>query len=228
MEREKKHRYIFLTLTVPSVAGCELKATLDCMMSAFNRFVGYKRIETAFQGWFRSLEVTHNVDRSSPSFDTYHPHYHLVICVSDGYFNQGQYIGQAEYLKLWQRATRNPAITQVDVRIVRPNKSGSVGGAVAELAKYSVKESDFLPDDLELSRSAVEVLDIALDGRRLVAFGGKLKEIHKKLNLGEAETEDVEKLEDDNSIEVAEKVFYWCFYRKQYYLKDKIYTLPFA
>jgi plasmid rolling circle replication initiator protein Rep len=79
----------------------------------------------------------------------------------------------------------------------------SYGKAVAEIAKYSVKGADYLvmwqdragflkktgiklqsvQQCKDLTDEVVGVLDKTLHRRRLVAFGGELKRVHKLLNL---------------------------------------------
>jgi plasmid rolling circle replication initiator protein Rep len=55
-------------------------------------------------------------------------------------------------------------------------------------------------------------LDDALSARRLIGYGGILKEIHKELNLGDAEDGDLVKIEEEDD-EVANGAFevmaYW-------------------
>jgi plasmid rolling circle replication initiator protein Rep len=218
METLPAFRYLYLTLTVPNVTGEQLPEAITHIVASFKRLVEYKRVSQSFQGWFRSLEVTHNLNVNSPSYDTYHPHIHVIGAVNYGYFNNGRYIDHAEYLDLWRKATRNPVITQVDIRKVTPKDGTTVGAAVAETAKYSVKDADFLVDDDELARRTVAYLDKALAGRRLIAFGGLMKQIHAGLKLGEAETEDIETVEETTT-EVAERVYIWDFYRQDYFSK---------
>ncbi|GAA3332276.1 hypothetical protein GCM10020331_091810 [Ectobacillus funiculus] len=59
-ERQKKLRWIFLTLTIRNVEGKELKQTIDHMMKSWDRFRGYKSVQNAVVGWFRGLEITRN------------------------------------------------------------------------------------------------------------------------------------------------------------------------
>src|SRR5699024_6080063 len=64
------------------------------------------------------LEVTYNKDR-----DDYHPHFHVVLAVNKSYFtDKNYYINRNRWLELWQQSTKNPLITQVDVRRVNTQK----------------------------------------------------------------------------------------------------------
>jgi plasmid rolling circle replication initiator protein Rep len=215
---ETEYAYLFLTLTIPNVRGEHLKECIDDLMTAFNRFIGYKRVKSAVLGWFRSLEVTHNLDKTSDSYDTYHPHFHILLAVNPNYLTGKSYIEHSEWLDMWRRACKNERITQVNIKRIKASEGVSIGSAVAETAKYSVKDADYITDDDEMTQRTVEVLDTALDARRLVAFGGVMKEWHRKLDLGELETEDVQ-TEDDGleQVEQKQRVYWWDFQRRNYY-----------
>lgn len=202
---EGQYKYIFLTLTVKNCSGSELSATIDKMMQAWNRFTGYKQVEEVVKGWYRGLEVTHNV-----TTDEYHPHFHVLLAVNNSYFTSRKYIKQEEFTELWKRALKAKYTPICDVRKVK----GSDAKAIAEVAKYAVKPGDIINyDDWDLTVDTVKVLDEALAARRLVAFGGILKEWHKKLNLDDEESGDLLDIGHDDSIDTdddAEEItFVW-------------------
>lgn len=187
MAKEKNYAYIFVTLTVRNCTGDQLSDTLDAMMKAWERFLKYPAIKKASKGWYRGMEVTHTLKQGDPSYDTYHPHFHCVFAVNPSYFTHS-YIKQETWTELWQKAMRVDYKPIVDVRRVK----GSTAKAVAEAAKYAVKESDYLiPDDWDMTTKTVELLDGILSNRRFVAFGGVMKEWHKKLNLDDTEGGDL-------------------------------------
>lgn len=88
----------------------------------------------------------------------------------------------------------------VDVRRLRKNK----GKEVAEVAKYTVKSEDFLIKDEkgnikeDLTDEVVKTLDNALHRKRLIAFGFIFKDIHKKLNLDDAEDGDLTNTDNED------------------------------
>lgn len=247
MQEENKYQYILVTLTVPNVPGDKLNDKLDELMKAWNRLQTYKRYKTAVKGWYRGLEISHNVQKwqgkwvktkngkqrfvmffdengnkiPNPFYDTYHPHFHCIMAVSKSYFDNTQYIPQAEWLEMWRKATRDNSITQVDVRKVKPKKGADttdIIGAVCEVTKYTVKNGDYiLPKDWNMTLSSVEVLDKALANRRLVAFGGVMKEWHKKLNLDdEVDGDLIEDGEDVNGELIGERCAIWYVGYQQY------------
>src|SRR5699024_5124382 len=66
-----------------------------------------------------------------------------------------------------------------------------------------VKDTDFMTDDEERSLQRLADLEEGLYRKRLISYGGLLKEIHKELNLDDAEdgdlihTDDEEKADED-------------------------------
>lgn len=191
-KQDNKYRFLFLTLTVRNCSGSELPDVITKMQKAFHKFHHYKRFNDSIKGFFKVLEVTHNTEYykfkyvknngkrrklymadentgcriPNPSYDTYHPHYHVILAVNDSYFNSraSSYIKQPEWLAMWQKAYGDPTITQVDVRVCKPKEveqdgsavsnalnsltsssdTISMKSAVAEVAKYSVKSSSYL------------------------------------------------------------------------------------
>ena len=69
------------------------------------------------------------------------------------------------------------------------------------MCKYTVKPSNFLfPDDEELSKRVTKVLDNALANRRLLSYGGSLRQVRKKLLFS-----DEEELQEEDDIAVEDK-----------------------
>lgn len=198
------YAYIFLTLTVPNCDGEKLSETIDEIQTAFRKFIRYKRVKTAVKGFLKALEITRNRKTG-----TYHPHYHCILAVDHNYFTGNDYIKRDDFLHFWQKAMKNPYITQVDVRRCKPKEdiregdhiSKSIGAAVAEVAKYSVKSVDYLaPDDPDLTDDTVFTLSAALHGRRLFSFGGIFDEVRKKLSLDDCEDGNLLYIDDDEEL----------------------------
>lgn len=189
MKKEKEWSYIFITFTIKNCVADELNSQIDKLMVSWNRLMGYTKIKKAIKGWYRGLEITHNIANNSKDYDTFHPHFHCVFAVNKSYFTEKtQYISQKEWTSYFQKAMKIDYTPIVDVRKV----NGDTAKAVAEVAKYAVKDSDYIiADDWELTISTVRLLDTALANRRLVAYGGKFKELHKKLNLDDEENGDL-------------------------------------
>lgn len=206
--------YIFLTLTVKNCEPDKLSGEIDALMQGFNRFNRQLPFKRAVKGWYRGLEVTHNIDRESESFDTFHPHFHCLLAVNPSYFTDKHYLSHAEWVRMWRQAMRLDYDPVVNVKRVK----GDTAPAVAEAAKYSVKAQDIIiPDDWDMTVDTLRVVDAALDGRRLVAFGGRLKEEHKRLNLDDAEDGDLVHTSQDMGQDGWKRVsFAWYSGYRQY------------
>lgn len=199
---EKKYRFLFLTLTAKNVYGPDLSKELDSMFKAFNLFTKKKRIKDSVVGWFRALEVTHNINKNSMNFDTYHSHFHVILVVNSTYFRKKElYLKQNDFTEIWKDCLKVDYTPVVHVQAFK----NSTSKAVAEATKYTVKDNDYLIDnDEELTDSAVSVLSKALRSRRLVAFGGRLKEISKELKLDDTIDGDLVNTDSQNLIDYDE------------------------
>lgn len=215
----EKYEFLFLTLTIKNCKAEELKNTLDVMFKAWRKLFQRRQMKQAIKGWFRGLEVTHNEEE-----DTYHPHFHVILAVSKKYFKGKDYIKQDEYKMLWQECLGVDYDPIVDVRRFRASNKKELAKSLAETAKYTVKDTDILKVDLDLTDKILDTLDEALAHRRLTAFGGVLKEIHKELNLDDVENGDL--INTDNEDEIREDLQYviecvgWNFGFSNYYYKN--------
>lgn len=92
---DKEYRFLFLTLTVKNCTGEELSKLIDKMFKSLELLFKRKEVRNIVIGYFRGLEVTHNLDKNSKDYDTYHPHFHIILMVNKSYFTQSvQYISQ--------------------------------------------------------------------------------------------------------------------------------------
>lgn len=235
--------YIFLTLTILNVGDGGLSAGIDQLMAGFNRLMQQRPIRRAVMGWFRALEITHD--------DTtgYHPHFHVILAVEPAYFSRkaGLYITQRDWEARWGQALKVSYRPRVDIRTTRSKgrKAGNLAAAL-EAAKYAVKSGDYLtgkgkpahiridPDQPESLRQVtpeqvrvVTEYTHALRKRRLLAFGGWLKEAAKALNMEQLEDGDLVHIDDDAiRDDVAEllEVYRWNFGMGDYILESREYA----
>lgn len=227
METGAAWRWLMVTFTVRNVEGPELSAAIDRIHKGLNNMVKCKRWKAAVRGWLRATEVTHNTDPHSGSYDTYHPHMHMLLCVPASYFSGKGYIRQKEWAELWGHYVGADYTPIVDVRPIKPEGGGrlsdlpageqaaAMGKACAEVSKYAAKPADYIvPSDLSLSMSAVQVLDAMLDRRRMTSWGGMLKDIAKRLQLDDPENGDLVHIDETASTDpVAEELASYVSYR---------------
>ena len=218
----KSTRYLLLTLTVPNVTADDLPNEINKMNKAWASLSRKVEFKKAIWGWFKALEITHN-----KKTNTYHPHFHVLLAVPEKYFKGQNYIKQSRWLELWQVAMKNDYITQVDVRRVKPNpkRSGStIEAAAAEVGKYATKPSDYIkkvsPDYYVADEKIVSELADILKRKRLIAFGGRLKEHYQKLKLTDADLDSVDLInvagESDQVDAVVLQMYKWNIGLKQY------------
>lgn len=261
-------KWVFLTLTQKNCQGDDLKQEVDAMTKAWNRFAGYKRVKQAMKGYFRALEITKDWDEfitkkryyknpayykrqglkvgdRNPNYKTYHPHFHVLMCVSSSYFSHG-YIKRQEWRDFWQKAMKLDYSPIVDVRVVKPKKETvsleeieedikvavlekemQEQKAILEVSKYPIKDTDVLPTDF-LTADGIETaytLDNAIAYKRLIGYGGILKEIHKQLKLDDAEDGDLVHVgdeEDQTANAICEVIAYWHVGIKNYVIHGKV------
>lgn len=213
---QNDYEFIFLTLTVPNVTASELPSKIDEMQKAWINLTKYnKRFKGAVCGYFKALEVTHNKNKYSKSFDTYHPHYHTILAVNKSYYTSKNYIKQSEWLDMWRKYMKDESITQVDVRkCTNKDKSEceksekALSSAVAEVAKYATKSSDYIiPWSESLTDSSVNAFLSALSNRRLCSFGGIFDKTRKLLKLEDIENGDLIHLDDKVRSDVAHQIY---------------------
>ena len=220
-------RFIMMTLTVKNVPGQKLSDQLDDMFKSWDRLTKRIEFKSNVQGWFRALEVTHNVNAKSTAYDTYHPHFHILLAVKPGYFKGQKYIKQSRWMELWRSAARLDYNPIVDVRTVKAsdNPEGKpIEKAVAEVGKYTTKPGDYLFADEQMTDKAVLVLDEALHGRRLVSYGGILADIKKELKMADVENADLIQIDDITKgctcsacgSQLTERVYKWHIGYREY------------
>jgi len=218
----KSTRYLLLTLTVPNVTADDLPAEIKKMNKAWASLSRRVEFKKSIWGWFKALEITHN-----KKANTYHPHFHVLLAVPAEYFKGKNYINQSRWLELWQMAMKNDYITQVDVRRVKPNpnRSGStIEAAAAEVGKYATKPSDYIKkvssDRYIADPKVVGELAEVLKFKRLIAFGGRMKEHYKKLSLSDVDSENIDLVnvsgESDQVDAVILQMYKWNIGLKQY------------
>src|SRR5699024_12862025 len=107
--------------------------------------------------------------------------------------------------------------------IQKKNKNKyNIKTVIDETEKKPVKDTDFMTEDEERNLQRLDDLEEGLYRKRLISYGGLLKEIHKELNLDDAEdgdlihTDDEEKADEDGFSIIA----MWNWERKNYFIKE--------
>lgn len=198
---------LFLTLTLKNCSGDDLKTTLDIVFKGWNLLWKQRKMERIAKGWFRALEVTYNKES-----DTFHPHIHAVLVVDKGYFKGKDYMETVDWVQTWKKVLKLDYDPICDIRKIKNGKGKHK--AVAEVAKYTLKDTDFVHDDNELTDKLIEVLSTSLKGRRLFAFGGLLKQIAKQIGIEELAEGDLVHIDEEKvreDVATVLEVYRWNF-----------------
>jgi plasmid rolling circle replication initiator protein Rep len=186
---------LMLTLTVRNCAAeaGELSAVIDRMMKAWDRFLKSRKIKGIVKGWFRTLEITYNKETGE-----FHPHFHVLLYVDRSYMRGSEdWMETSEWVQRWKSALRFDYDPVCDVRHVRVGKDGTYREGALELAKYVVKDTDYIIDgDEKLTDKLVLGLSVALKRRRLSSYGGILKRIAAEF-VKDEEDADLIHIDDD-------------------------------
>lgn len=194
-----KYDYVFLTLTCKNVVGKELSNQINIINKSFNRMISNnKKVNKVSKGYFRANEVTFN-----KKDNTYHPHIHCIIVVDKGYFHwkNKDYIKTQEWAEIWQHYLGVDYLPIVDIRKVKANDYKYK--TVCEIAKYTVKSKNIIIKQKngqvneKLTDQNVYNLYFGLYRKRLVGMGGIFKEFHKKLNLEDMNSENIDLIHTD-------------------------------
>ena len=207
---QQGYQFLFLTLTIKNCSAVDLPKTISVLLDGFYKlFHDNRKVKKSIKGFFRSLEITKNKKTGE-----YHPHLHCILAVSPSYFKKSsEYIKQSEWADIWQNCIDVDYNPIIDIRRIKPNISAvsdaldlknckgdnGISSAVREVAKYSVKGSDFLDfNDLEKTADTVSDFLKAISFRRLASFTGIFSKVRKQLELDDVENGNLVQTDVDN------------------------------
>ena len=206
IEATRSVSYLFLTLTIKNVETSALKATIKHLNKSFQRLIQTKAYKDTILGHFKALEI---VGDKTPAGEV-HPHFHLILIVSNSYFRSPKYLRTEQWAEMWKKALRVDYTPVVDVRRIKAKRTKSgkkltaLQSAVFEVAKYSVKHT-------ELTKKSDDEFSIIINqtkGMRFFSTGGILKE---KINLLKCDDELINFKKETESlwIEIEELIYEW-------------------
>ena len=217
-EEGEEFEPVLFTLTVPNVWDEVLEDEVSRLLKAANRLMKYKAIKDASIGWMKSLEITYNDNRYSASFNTYHPHVHILMMMRKGYYERknGLYITHEHLGKLWMRALGEKDYDTpyfVSLSSLSDNEKG-LSGMIGEVAKYCAKPQGIYDARIRggrvvgynVNEEVFMTMHKVMKGRRLVTFGGKMKDYRQKLKLKDVADMEGEELLGENDEHAGKKV----------------------
>jgi plasmid rolling circle replication initiator protein Rep len=190
------------------------------MAKAWNLTKQQRDIKPYMVGWARSVEITYNED-----LKTFHPHYHCLIAWKNG--NNGSLL-----INKWlQACNKYGLIANIKAQNVTPvqhlkNENGETvevsqelpkefTKAILETFKYSIKTSDIETMPLKAFKSLVE----QYGGKRLIAYGGIIKDVARSKRALEDNINDdieIESCKNCGSNELEQLIYKWSFGTKAY------------
>ena len=219
-------RFLFLTLTVKSVKGDDLRKTLQAMNKAFRNMIRWKKVNVDLLGFVRSAEVTVNKQTMM-----YHPHLHVLLMVRPSYFKGGHYFNHKQWQAMWKKAMKLDYDPMVNIQVIKPNSKRQDGqtilSAVAEVGKYQVKPTTYLTADKPQDALIIKTLEKQLKNSRMVTYGLVLKDINKKLfkddNANSDDADLIKVNDDDNGIKATAEIVTakWNTFVKNYVILSK-------
>jgi len=179
---------LFLTLTVRNCKADELEVTIKHILKSWRVLANHRTFVDQIQGWLRALEVTYN-----RKADTYHPHIHVILMVKKEYFSKSneKYITTEKWVHLWRTSAKLDYDPVCDIRKVRKTKK-NISKTVAEIAKYTVKDSDYIGND-----EVIKTLTDAIFRKRLYAYGGVIAKASKALKIRKPDSGDLVHIDND-------------------------------
>jgi plasmid rolling circle replication initiator protein Rep len=180
------HRpYVMLTLTQRNVPGQDLADEVSRILDGWSRLQRRREFREV-SGWLRTLEVTYNAEAG-----TWHPHLHVLLQAKPSYFGRG-YVTHAKWVAAWRAVLDLDYDPSIEVHRVRQRASGDpLADAAAEVGKYTVKDTDLTGDTPQEASERLVVLDRALAGRRLVAWGGDLRQLARQVESEAGDEDDL-------------------------------------
>jgi len=196
-------RFIFVTLTCKNVCLGSLHLQVNILFSSFSRLMSLRQYKGSVLGSFKTFEITYNSQDN-----TYHPHFHLILCVRPSYFNSLHYINHAAWVSMWRKSLQVSYDPLVNVKVIRNSIShlsdlffdkgiNPLSRAAAELSKYSVKINDCILNNSD-PLNALRTFDTLLHNRRFISYTGFLKECYR--HISETDSDDADLIHNTDSI----------------------------
>ena len=210
-----------VTLTVRNCTPENLNATMEKMSTAWNLTINQRQMKQVVFGWARSTEITYN-----EKTHTLHPHYHIIV----GWYKEES----RKMVDFWLSAcTKYGMIVDIKAQdatsiTTHTNEKGAEERAEAdtelsenllksilETFKYSVKSKDL--DEMPLREFRTVVAGVS--GKRLVSYGGKIREYAKlcRLNMETVEDEtNIDMCKNCGGIDMEKIIYRWSYGKNAY------------
>lgn len=197
-QRYPEASWQFVTLTCQNCAPQDLPEVMDEMQRCWNSIASAKKFKRKVAGWARSTEITYNEVTG-----LLHPHYHVLVMYKeleepDEYIIHRWLKGLKFKTSILAQDAQTIEFTvdeqlHIGWQVDQNEEDDKIINAVLETYKYSTKDKEIENMPLGVFRMMVNVLQ----NRRLVAFGGVIKEYAKELEIDRLEDADERDSEEE-------------------------------
>ena len=182
-QKEQNYRVALITLTLRNVDGPQLDGAVKRILDGWGKLTKLRTWQRWVKGFARSVELTRSKD------GTYHPHLHALVYFAPTYDKE---ITTFDLVQMWRNSCAldyDPVCymqfayrkgkRKVDVRGSDHWKGRKWADVIAEATKYAMKA------ELLTTATPTEIVtvDNALAGKRLISYGGIVRELRKELGL---------------------------------------------
>lgn len=200
--KEQEINYVpyHLTLTIKNPTYEQFDAYYKIMNDALMRMVDKTQRDSTLQmkkhllGWQAGREVTQGVDAKESG--TLHPHIHMLLLLDPEVQQTSITLLKRQIKKEWNYCLRKqksdfPYASQVSLEQIKVSDKtidiiDNEAIAIAEVSKYPTKPADLVTMDSDVLVN----LYISLKNKRIITFGGLMKDVRAYLKLDDDKVED--------------------------------------
>lgn len=163
MKEDRQSRLFLLRLTIKNVKGDNLSASLSHLNESFPRFLQISGLKKLIIAYIRGILNSYNKER-----EDYHVYIESLILLPSSYFDNK--FSNEQLAEFWQQALRIPYTPIVSLVAVRQgDKENYISACLAEVERLlnHLDQNKLYSDNIQQQ---------ALASRKLLTFGGKLKQ----------------------------------------------------
>jgi hypothetical protein len=198
---QMKGQQYFLTLTIQNVKQAHLKDSINEMIKNMTLIIRNLREKKGIDiNGIRKIECTYNDKKEDKWYNTYHPHFHLLVDTEEG---------ANKIIEQWLKRYPTASIKGQNVKLSNQKR-------LNELFKYTTKigykaeaeeeEEEQSRGEIKINIKALDQILIAMKGKRVFQPFGNIKKESEEVNGEELDAQSY------NIPQVYSMKFTWQFY----------------
>lgn len=133
---------------------------------------------------------------------------HVILFMKSTYFSgKKNYISKKQWTALYKKARKLNYNPIIDIKAIKSQNDSHILNAAQEVAKYQVKDTDFLTGNINRDLKIIETLENALKGTKSISYGGIFKELNHS-----------NKLESTKTLKESNQFAIWNENKEKYYI----------